>query len=170
MTAILENHEKVARAHPVPLICQFRADAEMVERCQKAAAGEERFWRGRPLGVIRDLWPWSDMKMQALEEARLFVHYMRQQQQEYSLIGAVTEMELWGPYRQKVDWNRVQEKLTRGDSHSFGAELKHSEYAPGWAYGFEDKPDDKGLVFLIRGQFLAKYGKLVEGKDGVLLV
>jgi hypothetical protein len=168
MTAILENHESVARAHPTPLVCQFRADPEMVERCQKAAVGEERFWRGRPLGAIRDLWPWGDMKMQAMEEARLFVHYMRQQRQEYELVGAVTEMELWGPYRQKVDWGRAQERLTRTDGDWNSA--KTSEYAPGYAYGFEDKPDDKGLVFLIRGQFLGKYGKLVEGKDGVLLV
>jgi len=44
-----------------------------------------------------------------------------------------------------------------------------TQYAPGWAYGFDDKPEDKGLVFLIRGMFLAKYGRLVEDKE-VLLV
>ncbi len=170
MTAILENHEKVARAHPVPLTCQFRADTEMVTRCQAAAQGAERFWRGEPIGTISRLFPWSDMKDQAMKEARLFVGYMRQQRQEYELIGAVTEMELWGPYRQKVDWSRADETLTRGDSRGFGEELKTSEYAPGYAYGLDDKPEDKGLVFLIRGQFLAKYGKLVEGMEGVLLL
>ena len=60
-------------------------------------------------------------------------------------------------------------ELVRGDLDGFGEELKKSEYAPAWAYGFDDKPEDKGLVFLIRGLFLAKFGRLVEDKE-VLLV
>ena len=169
MVAVLENYEKRSLAHPSWLVCQFRADTEMVTRCQASAEGEERFWRGQAIGTIRDLWPWQDMKILAQEQARLFVGYMRQQYQQYELVGAESEMELWGPYLQKVDWNRVQDRLVRGDLDGFGEELKKSEYAPGWAYGFDDKPEDKGLVFLIRGLFLAKFGRLVEDKE-VLLV
>ncbi len=167
--AIHENPETVALALPTWLVCQFRADPEMVARCQGAAEGDQRFWRGRAIGTIRDLWPWQDMKRTALEEARQFVKYMRQQYQQYELVGAESEMELWGPYRQKVDWARVQDKLVRGDLRGIGGPLKMTQYAPGWAYGFDDKPEDKGLVFLIRGMFLAKYGRLVEDKE-VLLV
>ena len=169
MVAILANPEKEALALPTRLVCQFRADIEMVTRCQRAAEGGERFWRGQAIGTISKLFPWQDMKHKALEEARLFVGYMRQQYQQYELIGAESAMELWGPYRQKVDLARVKDKLVRGDMQGMGGELKMTEYAPAWAYGFDDKPEDKGLVFLIRGLFLAKYGRLVEDKEVLLI-
>ena len=157
---VRENHEKRALAIPVVLVCQFRVDQELVLRCQERADPDHKMWRGQPLGTLSDIWPWSDMKDTVKREAQEFVGYMKQQ--DYQPIGAYTEMELWGPYMQKVDWGKARNADAReSDGHT---------YPQGYLHDANIADYRLGVVFHIRGNFLAKYGKMVEEVDEELLV
>jgi len=157
--AITENHEKTARAVPITIRCHWNPDAALVLRCQEASPPEQRLWKGEPIGSMSELWPWSDLKRQALSEAKTFAYHMRHQKGEYELIGEPSSMFLYGPYMEKVDWGRAKEVL----------EHDGYQHHPGFLYGVDDPPEfSKGVAFFIVGHFLARYGSLTT--DGRTLV
>lgn len=158
---VRENHEKRLLAKPVVLSCQFRADRDLVLRCQETAAPDRKTWRGQPLGTLSNLWPWSDMKDLVKNEAQQFVGYMKQQ--NYDPIGDYTAMELWGPYMQKVDWSKARNPNARWSDGN--------NYPEAFLHGGNDVNFDLGVVFYIKGNFLGRYGRMVEGiEQEVLLV
>lgn len=155
---IKENPESVKLAEPVFLTCQFPVEQELVLACQ---AGDEKTYRGVPVGTIRDLWPWSELRQVALWHALEFVRNM--ENQDYELIGHETAMELWGPYTQKVEWDHVNDQLS---SEENGEERT---YPKSYLYRGDEVRLDRGMLYLIRGHFLAGHGHLSEEK-GVLVV
>lgn len=159
---------------PIYLSCKFHVDPELVLRCQKAG---DHPHRGTRLGQMREFWPFDALKRKALEEAQAFVGHMRTQ--DYLPLQSIYEMELWGPFREKVRhiesmtnieegnpffpdgrWvsdNRGTVRGTKGPQELDREEVLNS---PDWA---------KGTIFLIRGRFEGNYGH-VEESTGVLIV
>lgn len=128
---------------------------------------------------MKELWPFDALKRHVLETTKEFVRQMRVR--GYEPQQAETAMELWGPFREKVDlantrlvnveegnpffpegrWvndNRgVQRIESRGPQAISRQRLLDSQ---DWR---------KGAVFLVRGEFISRYGKQEE-ETGILLV
>jgi hypothetical protein len=155
---IRENPESLHLAEPVFLTCQFPVEQELVLACQ---AGDEKTYRGVPVGTIRDLWPWSELRKVALWHAQEFVRNMKNQ--DYELVGHATAMGLWGPYTQKVEWDKVDQQITSEEN------FETRSYPHAYLYRENEVRLDRGIIYLIRGQFLAGHGHLSEEK-GVLVV
>lgn len=165
-----------AMVHHVPnlLVCKFRADPELILQCQKMGGSP---YRGTPIGLVKDHWPFSLIKRQALEEAKTFIGHMASQ-------GHIAKqnpdsMELWGPFK---------DKPTRGGLVNIEA---GNPYEPGGKWAFDskgawrpesrgpqtlrrdqilDSPDWKaGVAFLIRGRFESTVGHQEETTGIVLL-
>lgn len=154
--SLQEGHESVARAEPVTIRCHWNPDPALVLKCQQRAAPENRFWKGRAIGDIIDLYPWADLKREALAQAKEFARNMRNQKQAYDLIGEPGGMLLYGPYMEKVDWRKAQEVRTvRGAGNR-----KLWDYSPGFLYGRDEWDFSKGVAMFIVGTFLAKFGSL----------
>lgn len=164
--------------HPVHLTCKFKVDGEMALRCQRYGAG---LYRGKPIGKVPDLWPHLDLKQQALWEAKTFLGHMRRQ--GYQPQQAESEMELWGPYREKLNMAKGAELVNIEEgNHTIPEGLWGSAAYGGWTHDGHkgprqldrnavlDSQDWKhGVVFLIRGRFLATRGKREE-TTGTIIV
>ena len=166
--------ESIQLHHPVYLTCKFRADPELVLRCQQAGDGVHR---GTRLGQMREFWPFDALRSQALDEARMFIRYMRTQ--DYEPKQSQFEMELWGPFPEKVQYTGSWTNIEVGNP--FFPEGRWVSDSRGTRTGTRgpqeldrdtvlDSPDwKKGTVFLIRGLFLAGYGHQEE-ETGTLIV
>lgn len=174
--AIHLDAESTALRHSVSLNCKVRVDPELVLLCQKHGDAPHR---GTRIGRMREIWPFAALKNHVVEQTKEFVRQMRvrgyESQQPESL------MELWGPFREKVDisntglvnveagnpffpegrWvnaNRgVREIKTKGPQQITRRDLLDSS---DW---------EKGAIFLVRGRFIATRGKQ-DDQTGILLV
>ena len=159
---------------PTYLICKFRADPELVLRCQQ---GGDTVHRGTRLGQLREFWPFDAIKRQALAEARTFIRYMRTQ--DYEPKQSHYEMELWGPFPEKVRFTDSVTNIEAGNpffpdgrwvSDSRGTRLGTKGPQELKRDTVLDSPDwQKGTVFLIRGLFIGNYGHQEE-ETGILIV
>jgi hypothetical protein len=136
---------------------------EMVRKVQMAG---DRPHKGTPLGRISQLFPTEMLRRALLEHANEFVRQIRMQ--GYEPLTSVYEFQVFGPYTEKV-----------GEPKDFSPEAdnpfipKHEQRTASKVWGYrEDEFDvNKGVSFLIRGQFTrhARHGKVEEG-TGLLLV
>ena len=160
-----EGHESIARAVPISIRCHWKPDPGHVLKCQQLAdTDEKRFWKGSPISAMSEMYPWGDLKREALVQATEFARNMRLQKQEYELIGEPGGMLLYGPYMEKVDFERSREVRTvRGIN-----DTKLWDYNPGFLYGRDEWNFDKGIAMFIVGHFLAKFGTLTT--DGKMVI
>jgi hypothetical protein len=159
---------------PTYLTCKFRADPELVLRCQNAG---DTVHRGTRIGQLREFWPFDALKRQALEEAQTFIRYMRTQ--DYEPRQSHFEMELWGPFPEKVKYTDSLTNIEEGNPFfPDGRWVSNSRGTREATRGPQEldketvlnSPDwKKGTVFLIRGQFIGNYGH-VEEATGTLIV
>ena|SRR3990167_991312 len=169
MVAIHENRETVRQAHPVRLSCKFVVEDDLRRACQ--ALGNESTYRGVPVGTISTMHPWGALREIALREAQQFVRHMADQ--NYDLLGDVTELALWGPYMEKIDHSRSHEFVIQDGSdweQVVGKKpLERHNAVSGFGYRENEVRFDLGAAYLLHGQFLARYGHLEEER-GVLIV
>jgi hypothetical protein len=166
-TASWVDAETTAIHHPVWKSCIVRVDRELVLACQQA--GEAPF-RGKPAGSLSPVWPLSGLRDEILIQAREFIRHMRKrglepQQSEFQL-------ELWGPYRDRVDLAKGAERINIEEGNPFFPEGRYVTAArsagPAQRGPLEltpellDHPDIKGVHFIVRGQFTRTYGKQSE--------
>lgn len=161
--------------HPLTLVCKFRADPELALHCQGAG-----LHRGIPIGKMLELWPTDMLKRQALSEAKTFVGHMKRQ--GYIPQQAESEMELWGPYREKLNMAKGTELVNFEAGNHLIPQGHWGSAAHGVTKADSRKPrvlsreqllDSEdwqlGVAFLIRGKFLATQWKESES-DGTLIV
>ena len=175
--AVQIDAEKMRIYEPVTLAAKFPVDSELVLRCQKAG---DQPHKGTRVGKILELYPYDILKGQALEQAKVFCQHMRSQ--GYEPLQEPTEMELWGPFRERLDtskaatlknfeegnhlvpqgrWGSAAHGVWRHDSVRGPRRLDRQTVLnhPDWKYG---------IVFMLRGKFLATGGHLED--SGTLIV
>ena len=156
---------------PIPLNATFPVDLDLVLTCQRVG---DKPYRGTPIGKIPELWPREGLKRTILGYAKTFIRHMKAQ--GYEAQQAETELELWGPYREKMDmgkggalvnfqegnplvpqghWGTAAHGLWEHDGITGPRQLD-----PKVAKGHQDW--QRGVVFLIRGKFLATHGHREE--------
>jgi hypothetical protein len=163
---------------PISLTMKFKADSGLVLTCQRMG---DKPHRGTPIGKIPELYPRDALKRLALSETKTFIRHMKNQ--GYEAQEAPTEMELWGPYREKMDmgkggsvvnWEEGNPTIPQGH---WGT-AAHGVWTPDSKLGprkldpttVRDHRDWKrGVVFLVRGKFLATHGHQEE-KTGETIV
>lgn len=179
----VQIHRESITVHiPVLLNCKFKADPELVLRCQ--GAGQQPL-HGLPIGRMPDFYPFLALKRIAMEECQTFVGHMRNQ--GFEPREAESQMELWGPFREKMDMSRgaALENFEEGNhlipqgkwrSQAHGAWAPEGTGRAALGPQMLDKErvlhsqDYKhGIAFFIRGRFLASHGK-EEEETGTLLV
>src|SRR3989304_5448448 len=96
--AIQLDPESTKFYHPATLTAKFPLDPELVMRCQRAGSG---VYRGTRVGQLPELYPYDALKRQVVGQAKTFLRHMRSQ--GYEPTQAETELELWGPYRERGD-------------------------------------------------------------------
>ncbi len=173
------DRESMTLAAPVELNCKFKPDPELVLKCQAAGM---RPLKGTPIGKISNLYPIDTFKRTAMEEAKTFVGYMKQQ--GYSPREAESEMEIWGPFRESVDMSKGASMENFEEGNDLIPEGKwrtkaHSLWAPPDSNRgprvlnkeevLHSQDYKRGLAFIIRGKFLASRGHEDE-ETGTLLV
>lgn len=172
------DRESISLSHPVELNCKFKPDSELVLKCQAAGM---RPLKGVPIGKISNLYPAQTFKRVAMDEARTFVGYMKQQ--GFRLRGAESEMKVWGPFRESVDisktgmenfeegnplipegkWRSAARNVWKPPDSNRGPRVLSREEV------LDSQDYRQGLAFIIRGKFLASHGK-EEEKTGTLIV
>ena len=95
--------------HPLLLTCKFGVDTDLALTCQRWG---DKPHRGTPIGKMSELHPFVQLKRVVLAQTKAFVRHMRSK--GYEPQEAQTEMELSGPYREKLN--------TRSEEHN--SELK----------------------------------------------
>lgn len=170
------DRESIQLHEPVLLKCRFRADPELVLLCQ--SLGEQPH-KGTPIGKMKNLYPFEALKRQAMDEAKMFVRHMRKQ--GFEPMQAESEMELWGPFAEKVDMSKgaslenfeagnhlIPQGMYRTRAH--GAWKPDGKGPRRLTKQMLDEPRyGKGASFYIRGRFLASHGKEEEA-TGTLIV
>lgn len=163
----------IALHEPTWLNGKIRIDAELVLRCQNA--GMERV-KGVRLGTLSSLYPQAALKAQIQGQATTFLHHMRLQ--GYEPKHSVYELEVWGPYREKVDMGANYVNIEEGNPFFPDGRWAHAQKAAAQAQkgpmelsrDLLDHPDMKrGVHFIVRGLFLASSGREEEA-TGTLLV
>jgi hypothetical protein len=156
---------------PVLLTMKFKADADLVLTCQRCGDAPHR---GTPIGKIIELWPRDALKRLAISETKTFIRHMKNQ--GYEAQQAPTEMELWGPYREKMDMRKGGSLVNFEEGNPLIPQGRWGYAAHGvWNHDLEVGPrklDPKrvrdhrdwklGVVFLVRGKFLASHGHQEE--------
>ena len=158
--------------HPLRLVCKFRIDPEL--------ALETGLHHGASIGKMLELYPYDQLKHKALSEAKTFMGHMRRQ--GYIPQQAESEMELWGPYREKVDMSKGADLVNFEEGNPLIPQGHWGSAAHGVSKADSrdprvlnkrellDSPDWRhGVVFLIRGKFLATHWKESDS-DGTLIV
>ena len=165
--------ESTALHYPAYLNGKIRVDAELVLKCQNAGMGR---LRGKPFGKIPALYPHSALKEAIQEQAMTFLHHMRLQGFEPK--NTVYELEVWGPYREKVDMGANYVNIEEGNPFFPDGRWAHAQKSAAVAQkgtmelsrDLLDHPDMKrGVHFIVRGLFLAEHGKEEEA-TGTLIV
>ena len=178
LPAIHIDAESAKLYHPATLTGKFPVDPELVVRCQRAGSGR---YRGVCIGKMLELYPYDAMKKLALSQAKTFIRHMRSQ--GYEPLQEATELELWGPFRERGDMSRGASLVNFEEDNPFVPAGHWGSAARGaWRHDLERGPrrlnqnvllDDKdwrhGVVFLVRGQFLATRGKQEESTGAVLV-
>ena len=154
------------------LVCKFKPDPDLALRCG--------ILKGVPIGKVGAEGPRERLKRIAIEEAKTFVGHMKNQ--GYQAAQAETEMELWGPYREKVNMAKASTLVNIEAGNPFFPQGRWASAAKGAAPAERgpqeltkakilDSQDYRhGVSFLIRGKFVtAKFGKQEE-TTGVVLV
>lgn len=163
---------------PISLTMKFKVDADLVLTCQRAG---DQPHRGKPIGKIMELWPFDALKRIAVSETKTFIGHMKNQ--GYEAQQAETEMELWGPYREKLDMGKGDALVNFEEGNPLVPQGHWGFAASGmWKHDLEVGPrrlDPKklknnpewkrGVVFLVRGKFLATHGHQEE-TTGTLVV
>ena len=163
---------------PVSLTLKFPADADLVLTCQRMG---DKPHRGTPIGKIPELYPRDALKRLALSETKTFISHMKNQ--GYEAQEAETEMELWGPYREKLDMGKGAALVNFEEGNPLVPQGHWGSAARGvWKHDGITGPrklDPKtvkghqdwkrGVIFLVRGKFLATHGHQEE-TTGTLVV
>ena len=164
------DRESITLSVPVRLTCKFIVDPELVLQWQRLGGQPHK---GTPIGKIRD--PFDLLKRQALQEARIFVRYMKQQGNRPQ--EAESQMLLYGPFRNRMDMSKAATMENFEEGNPFHPNGMWRSAAHGvW------KPDGRGprlidpeaeykhgVAFYIKGKFLATHGK-EEEETGTLIV
>jgi hypothetical protein len=148
------------------ITCRVTLEYELVRTWQDAmrAAHRSTALRGKPLGLLPDLWPFDALRRPLMEQASEFVRQLGLQ--HYEPTQHITSFEVWGPYSEKVgtprDW------VPEADN-PFIQDKKVATTA--WLYGGNESPIHLGCAFLIRSEFTrkAKYGHETD-KEGIIVV
>lgn len=170
------DRESTTIHHPVYRSAKFPVDMELVVKCQ--AAGDKPH-RGTRIGEMLPLYPHSELKAEAVRFGKMFISQMARE--GYEPAEAETTMELWGPYRERVDWSSTNRMVNIEEGNPFFPDGRWVNESRGATKAITRKPqrlskelyDDphwkKGVVFLIRGRFVATHGK-EEETTGTLIV
>lgn len=163
---------------PVLLTCKFKIDSELVLKCQRMG---DKPHRGTPIGKIVELYPYDQLKRAALSQAKAFVRHMKAQGFESQ--EAESAMELWGPYREKLNIaeGAALKNFEEGNPLIPQGHIGSASYG-GWEHDLvkgprvlnhntvRDHRDWKhGVVFFIRGRFLGTRGHREE-TTGTIIV
>lgn len=160
--------ETTALHVPVWKSCILRVDRELVLKCQNAG---EPLCRGKRLGSLSPVWPTASLKDELLVQAKEFQRHMRlrglePKQSEY-------ELELWGPYREKVDMAKAAEWINIEEGNPFFPEGRWVSAARAAAPAqrgpieldrelLDHRDMQRGVHFIVRGRFERTYGKRSE--------
>ena len=168
------DRESIVLHEPTWLNGKIRIDAELVLKCQRSGGGK---FRGVKLGKLSDLWPHASLRRAIQEQSTTFLNHMRLQGFEPK--NSVYELEVWGPYREKVDMGTKYKNIEEGNEMFFPDgrwAIAQNAAAPAQKGPMElsrdllDHPDMKrGVHYIVRGLFLAEYGK-EEEETGTLIV
>jgi hypothetical protein len=170
LIALRENHDKTKFYVPKKLVCKFTPDPEMVLRCQDLGM---KPYKGFPVGKVM----FDQLREVAMSEATQFAGHM--QTQGNILRGDITEMELWGPYRNKPTGNRLvnieegnplvpEGKWALSSKGAWSPEVKGPRVLDKEEVLY-DRDWRHGVCFLIRGDFLATRGHQEETTGVVIL-
>lgn len=174
--AIHLDKDSATYHHPVHIVCKIRVDPELVLLCQEM--GQQPL-RGSPIGKMMGLYPFDLLKNQAMDEAKTFTGHMRRMGNRP--LQAESEMEIWGPYREKLKLAKGLVNIEEGNHTLPEGRWAFGDYS-GWTHDGQqgprqikreevlDSPDWKnGVIFLIRGRFEATRGKQEETTGTVLV-
>ncbi|KKM96951.1 hypothetical protein LCGC14_1172970 [marine sediment metagenome] len=166
------DRESITLSAPTTITCKFIVDPELVLRWQRFGG---RPHKGTPIGLMRESYPFDVLKRKAVQEARIFVRYMKQQGNRPQ--EGEHQMLLYGPFRNRMDMSKgaSMENFEEGN-HLIPQGMWRSKAHGTWA------PDGKGprlidpeqeykhgITFYIKGKFLATHGKESE-ENGTLIV
>ena len=134
---------------------------ELVELCQRHGG---RVSRGKPIGLLPELWPHDLMKRALIEHAEEFARQIKGQGFEPQ--SGVYAFKLWGPYTEKV--GQPREWVPEEGNPLISQPRKAQQ-----VFGYRGNEFDwnKGATFLIQGNFTraAKHGHVSE-ENGVIWV
>ena len=176
MTTFQVDAESIGLHEPVYLKCKIRADAELVLKCQRAGA---KPYRGLPTGNLPPVWPHSSLKREIIEQSKMFLEHMRLK--GYEPKHSEYQMELWGPYREKVDMRDAASPMINIEvGNPFFPDGRWVSAARASAPAqkgpmelsmelLDHRDMRRGVHFIVRGLFLAQSGKREES-TGTLIV
>lgn len=163
--------------HPVALVGKFKVDSDLMMDCQRYGGG---VYHGTPIGKLLEIWPTDALKTQALDICKTFIQHMKLQ--GYETRESATQMELWGPYREKLDISKANRLINFEEDNPLVPEGKFGYPMMGWEHDgvtgprkldatlLRDHRDwQLGSVLLIRGKFIATRGT-EEETTGTILV
>lgn len=150
------------------ITCKAKAEYELVRDWQTAmrATGRNPKLRGKPLGLLPDLYPFDMLKRPLVNEANEFVRQIGLQ--HWSPLTSIYEFKVWGPYAEKVgeshDW------VPEADN-PFIPEHEKQVATTAWLYGGSELPIALGCAFFIEGVFIrsAQHGH-VDEERGIIVV
>lgn len=157
--------ETTALHAPVYKSCILRVDRELVLKCQEAGMGT---LRGKALGTLSPLWPVSSLKDDLVTQAKEFQRHMTLR--GFEPTQSEWQLELWGPYREKVDMSRGTELVNIEEGNPFfpdGRWVSAARAAAPAQRGpieldrelLDHRDFKKGVHFIVRGLYLRDFGK-----------
>lgn len=163
--------------HPLSLTCKFGVDTDLALRCQRLG---DKPHRGTTIGKMSELHPFVQLKRIVLAQTKRFMRHMRDK--GYEPQQAETEMELWGPYREKLNMSRAAEVINFEAGNPLVPEGHFGSAAyGGWQHDgvkgprvlnrdlLRDHRDWRhGVVFIVRGKFVATKGYESEDTGGLI--
>ena len=163
--------------HPLSLTCKFPADTELVLNCQRLGAKPHK---GTIIGKMSELDPFVQLKHHVLAQTKEFVRAMKSK--GYVPQQAETEMELWGPFREKLDMAKASQLVNFEEGNPFIPQGHFGSAAyGGWQSDgvvgprmldrdlLRNHQDWRhGVAFIVKGNFLATRGH--ESDTGGLVV
>ena len=177
MTTIKLDKTSTKLHHPVALNAKFKVDTDLILQCQRYGGGR---YRGKPIGKLPELYPQDRLKRQAVEICKTFIQHMKLQ--GYEAREPATQMELWGPYREKLDMSKAHQLTNFEEGNPFIPEGHFGHPMSGWAHDgitgprtldtnlLRDHRDwQLGAFFIIRGKFIATKGTEEETTGTVLV-
>lgn len=148
--------------------CRVTLEYELVKKWQIAMhkANRDPKLRGRPLGLLPELYPFDLLKRPLLEQANEFVRQIGTH--HWSPIGGVYEFKVWGPFPEKV--GQSFDFKPEADN-PFIPEHEKKVASTAWLYSGSELPIRFGCAFFIVGTFTreAKYGH-VDEQRGLIVV